>query len=98
MWSRIWGCQLPKNFGCPREPRASFHFDIFCILTKASIDLHVEQCLKKWEDIEKQKPRHKRKPAPECPSLAPDMTQEEFNEAAQSHGHRAFYHRVSTTL
>ncbi|CAK9082452.1 unnamed protein product [Durusdinium trenchii] len=50
----------------------------------ASIDLHVEQCLKKWEDIEKQKPRHKRKPAPECPSLAPDMTQEEFNEAVRA--------------
>ena len=50
---------------------------------QASIDVHLEQCIQKWEDAQLQKPRQHRQSLPECPYLTPEMTQTDFNRAAR---------------
>jgi len=33
----------------------------------ASIDIHIPQCVKKWDKVESQKPKHERRPVPPKP-------------------------------
>ncbi|OLQ06199.1 Zinc finger protein 474 [Symbiodinium microadriaticum] len=58
----------------------------------ASIDVHLEQCIKKWEDAQQLKPRQHRESVPECPNLAPDMTQADFNRVVRARFRRRCAH------
>ncbi|CAE7485433.1 abpC [Symbiodinium natans] len=58
----------------------------------ASIDVHLEQCVRKWEDIQLQKPRQHRESVPECPNLTPEMTQTDFNRAVRARFQRRCHH------
>mgnify|MGYP001241373254 CR=1 FL=1 len=49
----------------------------------ASIDIHVPQCAKKWEEVEGQKPAPERRPLPQKPELVPGEGQQEYNKAAK---------------
>uniref|UniRef100_A0A7S4V0I3 C2HC/C3H-type domain-containing protein n=1 Tax=Alexandrium monilatum TaxID=311494 RepID=A0A7S4V0I3_9DINO len=52
---------------------------------KASIDIHIPQCEKKWEAAEAQKPKGERRPVPQRPELGPGMTQEQANDKVLQH-------------
>jgi len=48
----------------------------------ASIDVHIPQCMKKWEAQEAKKPPAQRRSAPSAPTEQEGMTRDEYNAAA----------------
>eukprot|EP00928_Gymnodinium_smaydae_P036295 TRINITY_DN25389_c0_g2_i6.p1 TRINITY_DN25389_c0_g2~~TRINITY_DN25389_c0_g2_i6.p1 ORF type:complete len:446 (-),score=46.53 TRINITY_DN25389_c0_g2_i6:557-1894(-) len=49
----------------------------------ASIDIHIPQCAKKWEQAEAQKPSGQRRPLPQRPDVTVSGDLEQYNKAAQ---------------
>lgn len=56
------------NQGFGAKPRAVVCYICGREYGTKSIDIHVKQCIKKWEDAESQKPPRERRPVPQPPS------------------------------
>jgi len=69
--------------GKPAGPRVVVCYICGREFGRSSIDIHVKQCAKKWEEAEAQKPPRERRPLPTKPEVAEGATLEERNAAAK---------------